>query len=579
MTGSATGGTTSYTYSWNTGGTSALETGLGSGTYSVTITDQNGCTDSASGTIENVVNTWDGSTSSDWNTASNWSENRVPQACEDVNIADVANDPVIDESSSSPAVCNNLVIASGAVLTINATKALTISGTLENNGTFTISSDVTGTGTVITESTISGSGTYNVEQYLIGNGGATPSDRRWYLGVPISSATAAVINPEGDNRVWSHEEYDGYTEITTNATSLTVGEGYVLRLGSNETLNFTGAAFNTGDISNNSLGRTGTTFSQRGYNLLANPYPSFVSWEQISKTNLSETMWVRAYNGTNMVFDTYNALTDIGTNNNGDGAVTEFIAPMQGFWTLVSADGQTGSITFDNASRSHNSSLQLLSSQEKQLIRVKLANGTETDELVINFNENAMESVEDYDSKKLYSGTLSELAAMVEEEELVINSLPSAYFAEIPVKLNLVTSGEFSLLSTGFEGMEEHNVFIEDKTLGVVEKFNEGAVYEFSGNEGAIDDRFVIVFKSKDLPVSTSVIKSETKVFTYDNVLNINVPSVNQGSVTVYNTMGQLVIVKDLTQTNTMIPVSFPSGIYIVEVLNNGELTTKKIQL
>ena len=53
ITGSATGGTTPFTYSWNTGGTAALETGLGAGTYSITVTDQNGCTDSASTTVSN----------------------------------------------------------------------------------------------------------------------------------------------------------------------------------------------------------------------------------------------------------------------------------------------------------------------------------------------------------------------------------------------------------------------------------------------------------------------------------------------------------------------------------------------
>jgi gliding motility-associated-like protein len=53
VTASNTGGTTPYTYSWNTGGTAALETGLGAGTYSVTVTDQNGCTDSASTTVFN----------------------------------------------------------------------------------------------------------------------------------------------------------------------------------------------------------------------------------------------------------------------------------------------------------------------------------------------------------------------------------------------------------------------------------------------------------------------------------------------------------------------------------------------
>ena len=56
VTGSATGGTTPYTYSWNTGETNAIETNLGAGTYSVTITDQNGCTDSTSVTLTEPSN-------------------------------------------------------------------------------------------------------------------------------------------------------------------------------------------------------------------------------------------------------------------------------------------------------------------------------------------------------------------------------------------------------------------------------------------------------------------------------------------------------------------------------------------
>ncbi len=39
----ATGGTPGYTYSWSNGGTTTMETGLASGTYTVTVTDANDC--------------------------------------------------------------------------------------------------------------------------------------------------------------------------------------------------------------------------------------------------------------------------------------------------------------------------------------------------------------------------------------------------------------------------------------------------------------------------------------------------------------------------------------------------------
>jgi hypothetical protein len=45
------GGTTSYTYSWTSGGTAATESGLGAGNYTCNITDANGCTTSQTFTI------------------------------------------------------------------------------------------------------------------------------------------------------------------------------------------------------------------------------------------------------------------------------------------------------------------------------------------------------------------------------------------------------------------------------------------------------------------------------------------------------------------------------------------------
>jgi len=89
--------------------------------------------------------TWDGSSSTDWNTAANWSAG-VPDANDVVTIANVANDPVIQAGTA--ALAKSVTISSGAVLTINASGSLTCNGssnqhlvnngTLHNNGTLTL---------------------------------------------------------------------------------------------------------------------------------------------------------------------------------------------------------------------------------------------------------------------------------------------------------------------------------------------------------------------------------------------------------------------------------------------------------
>ncbi|MFA7273024.1 MAG: T9SS type A sorting domain-containing protein [Crocinitomicaceae bacterium] len=57
-----TGGTPNYTYSWSNGSTSQDPSGLSSGTYTVTVTDLNGCTETLSVTVNSVVGIQENST-------------------------------------------------------------------------------------------------------------------------------------------------------------------------------------------------------------------------------------------------------------------------------------------------------------------------------------------------------------------------------------------------------------------------------------------------------------------------------------------------------------------------------------
>ena len=77
---------------------------------------------------------WDGSTSTDWGTGTNWSGDAAPLSTDDAVIPDATTTPN-DPSVSAGAVCNNLTINSGGILNNNS-NTLTVSGSWSNSGTF-----------------------------------------------------------------------------------------------------------------------------------------------------------------------------------------------------------------------------------------------------------------------------------------------------------------------------------------------------------------------------------------------------------------------------------------------------------
>jgi parallel beta-helix repeat protein len=78
----------------------------------------------------NVI-TWTGAVSSDWNTGGNWNPAIIPTGSDEVIIPNVQTHfPVVNESPSLPAMCNDLTINAGAVLTIAQGKSIIVNGTI-----------------------------------------------------------------------------------------------------------------------------------------------------------------------------------------------------------------------------------------------------------------------------------------------------------------------------------------------------------------------------------------------------------------------------------------------------------------
>jgi hypothetical protein len=117
---------------------------------------------------------WKGTTSQDWNIASNWCDGTVPTSATNVTIpASAPNQPVIGAAGG---LCNDITIGTGASLTLNVVTNLFINGNWANNGTFSAS----GIGSVIFSGTasqsIGGSTSTSFYNLTIQNSGAVGSN-------------------------------------------------------------------------------------------------------------------------------------------------------------------------------------------------------------------------------------------------------------------------------------------------------------------------------------------------------------------------------------------------------------------
>ena len=97
--------------------------------------------------VDKLPSTWNGATSTDWNTASNWTPSGVPADGAAIAIPNVTNKPILDANHS----IGDINLSDGATLALNG-KTLTIVGTLKGIGTIkgdnTSSLVLNGTGTM-----------------------------------------------------------------------------------------------------------------------------------------------------------------------------------------------------------------------------------------------------------------------------------------------------------------------------------------------------------------------------------------------------------------------------------------------
>jgi len=443
------------------------------------------------------------------------------------------------------------------------------------NGSTTIQTGAT----VVENGKLSVIGTTTVQQALTGAGTTTPNGRFWYVASPLTGATSSTFAAAGTNRLWYYNEtVHTYSEITNNTTTLSKGTGYVARLGANQTVSFTGT-LTSGTVSI-TPSRTGTLDTKRGYNLIGNPYLSYLDWNTAytSTSNMLSTIWYRTVNASGtLLFDTYSAL-GVGTNNNGFGAVTGYIPPMQAFWVKVDGDGNTGALTFTNSMRSHQTG-SLKENNALPVIRLAVSNGTNSDEIVAVFADSASNGYDKFDSPKMSNNNVHvpELYMQADSEKVAINGLRTFTGNDsIAVGFHAFEKGTFAVSLHEFSGLDGYTAVLFDNVTKKSTDLSTGDEYSFVADSSDNASRFTLVLKSGTETTGITAVTAKGISVSQKNGAIVVTTAVVPATVTISDVLGRVISSSRIASSPASIDVP-ATGIYFVTVASGTTFETVKV--
>jgi len=348
-----------------------------------TLCDGSTVVESSSTTAEIIGNkTWNGSVSTAWENANNWTPVGVPVPADCITIPNTANDPIMLGSTNGFGY--NLVIEDGATFTQQPSSSLTIEDfvRIEPNGSFYVENDacLIQINDVTTNNNL---GEANIQRHVT----SVNNFDYVYWSSPVEGFDVENISPGtpsyaifdwtptvANGTIGQHGTWNNTTE------DMIPGKGYIVRglIGNSiaNTAEFTGV-LNNGQISYPISRGTWTgadypgignmaTAEDDNWNLIGNPYPSSISLNDFVSANpaIDGTLYFwRHLNAANSAIDnpffedyvySYNENDYIAANSMGSSppGFNDYIASGQGFFAfMLDSAPSPNTVNFSNTMR------------------------------------------------------------------------------------------------------------------------------------------------------------------------------------------------------------------------------------
>ena len=494
---------------------------------------------------------WDGSENNDWSEPANWSTNATP---------------------GSNAI---VTIPSGLDTYPTATGPVTVNSVIMNNGSSLIAED-TFDGFINFNKTLVENEWFNIASPVVGQD-MDEFARTQGLRVGSSSGNYAL-------RKWNNNMlYPSWEDLhsATNGTGLPFisGEGRAVSVATNRDVTFTG----TMPTENVSIAITEGAVNN--YNLIGNPYPSYIPSTDILTQNdiklqqLTLWFWDHTSNGGEYV-----------TKNFVNGLL---IAPGQGFFIQRMPGSEAVTFDFTEAMQSHSSANTFLSTNSNNPeIKVTMSDGTNTKDTEIYYIDGTTTGWDNgYDSTIFNPSNAFELFSYLvsddQGEGLAIQSLPPSNYEAmiIPLGVNTTSLGTLEISASSLNLPAEIKVYLEDKVDNSFTLLDDTSSFSttLSGSLNGIGRFYLHTRTESSLSAPNDFEINNISMYTTSEE-NLRIVGVQSGkaSVVLYDILGKQILSTSFEGTGVndiLLPKHISEGVYIVRMKTVSGIINKKINL
>ena len=505
---------------------------------------------------------------------------------------------------TAPTDCINIVVGVDETMTINGDYEVISGGSIEvfEGGSLTINGNLVINGQVVLNSIsnkfssliVSGSSTGNIiyKRHVNAFNGSTGND---LISAPIISQNFGEFSSNNPNIFENPNnqdqklfgpfneqtgQYQTYSTINNNLTPMISGIGYRAARDASEDL-ISGTTFvfegelETGIVNINLTETTSSTFE--GWNLIGNPYPSYIDFDtffNLNKAQLDDATYQAIYGYDGDANDGWTVLNNVTTNL--------LIAPGQGFF--VKSKNAGGTITFTPAMRTDGTSddfiLGRTTASHFGFLKLEASSNGSTYSTDFYFNSNATSGLDPGYDAAIFGGNVPSFSIysyLVQNDDgtpFTIQALNNSAMDNVIIPLGIEASQGQDITISIFETdiPESIDVYLEDTLTNTFTLLNSNNYTFTAGSDLNDGGRFYLRFEGDALGTPDSTIENINIAFNKNNeAVVISGQLKNETRLKIYDLNGKVLSSKslDLETTIQSINVSHLStGIYIVELIS-----------